>query len=508
MVTDSAFGVAYLVRFPRTSLLSSPPTASRSCRAPLQFSPSPSFTGTATGSPTLTATATRSISATPPAAALVYPALQVDMIIVGGDEASLRAGPGDLLRRAISELSGVDGAFTTFTTLTTNYSTTEVGNVYGLINGTANATDLNATHVAAGSSVNVNHTDAGINSVYRRLRMLQAPTGCNPVQLPQAGSVTLPVTSAAMNLAIPPSYFAGQGATTPAEVAAQLARLRASLQRTLGNRTAVQSALASFVTAWGACTGMPASTGVITSISRPASTGAPEAVPLPQAVAVTPSRTASPRGTVAAAAAGQGGSTSDPVDVRVAVLAGSITAGVVILGAFAIWYSRRSAGRFSGLGVARAVAGKVDGASASNADHDFAHVCSATAPHGLYVTVRSASPWLSSAASKAAPAGAGPFGAVSLDAPPAAAPRLSSAPVWIRTCPHMSVGAAVAQALLEASPSSLGGSAITAAATATLQVGSASYPVATHGAKPLGSLRIAPGQAATVSLSAPTPTVA
>lgn len=194
----------------------------------------------------------------------------------------------------------MDGATASFTSLVTNYSTTEVTNIVGLGNSTANSTSVNATQVQPGPASAVNASDAELNAPFRR-RQLQA--GCAPISLPPSGQVTVPVTAAGLNVFIPPAFFISNNATTPADIAQLLKSLQEALLANLANASVVDVAMSSFTAAWSTCTGMPPSTGVISVIGRPAVV-IPAPSPAPQAAKPT---------------------------LNVGVLAGVITGGLFIL---------------------------------------------------------------------------------------------------------------------------------------------------------------------------------
>lgn len=301
---------------------------------------------------------------------------------MGGDEATLRAGSGTLLRQAISQMTGVDGTFTTFTSLVTNYSTTAVTNIAGLSNSTANSTNINATQTVPGPAVTINATDPTLNSPFRR--RLQ---GCQPIALPNNGTVTVPVTTAGLNVQIPPSFFQANNATSPQDIAALVALIQAQLLASLGNQSIVATQLGGFVNAWATCTGMPPSTGVISDIGNPTPINVPVVPVMPEA--------------------------DDPM--RIGVLAGVITGGIALMA------------------IAALCVGGCGGTPAN------AHVCKATDVFGLAVRVPK-----NVAVVDVVDTGA------SLRARGARLAAAGSEVVWVRTCPHMTLRSAVVLALRNA----------------------------------------------------------
>lgn len=263
-------------------------SASRSTTATVSVtrsvSASVTATATTTASTTATPSGTSSVSLTPaasptntrtgtmtpslsPATVPALPSIDLSFTLVGGDVASLQAGSGLELRRALATLTGVPGANAVFTSINVTSTNTTVAGVLGLGNVSAiGAGSLNSTTTVATTSVVVSPTDPTLNGPARRQRRLQA--ACNPLVLPGSGAVTVPVSIAGMAIQIPPSYFTSVGAQTPEEMAAIAALLAAQLMQLLSNASTAAGAMGSFIASWSTCTGMPASLGVITGLAN------------------------------------------------------------------------------------------------------------------------------------------------------------------------------------------------------------------------------------------------
>jgi hypothetical protein len=189
--------------------------------------------------------------------------------LIGGTTSTLKAGSGALLRKAIASLTNVTNATSTITTVTTSYQTTTVTALQSLGNTSA---PLNASATVAGNTTTVSPTDPSLNgpAISRRRRLQDA--SCSPIDLNALnGSTTVPVTTAGLEIAIPASYFTSVGAGTAAEMVAALAAVQAAVNLALnGTLTSSSTSLLNdFVTAWAACTGMPAYVGVIAGITAP-----------------------------------------------------------------------------------------------------------------------------------------------------------------------------------------------------------------------------------------------
>jgi len=199
---------------------------------------------------------------------VTLPTLTLNVSLIGGTTSTLKAGSGALLRKAIASLTNVTNATSTITTVTTSYQTTTASSLQSLGNTSA---PLNSSSTIAGNTTVVSPTDPSLNGPAITRRRLQ-DASCSPIDLSSLnGTTTVPVTTAGLEIAIPASYFTSVGAGTTAEMVAALEAVQAAVNLALnGTLTSSSSGLLSdFVTAWAACTGMPAYVGVIAGISSP-----------------------------------------------------------------------------------------------------------------------------------------------------------------------------------------------------------------------------------------------
>lgn len=199
----------------------------------------------------------------------------------------MRSGLGVLLRQAILDLMGIETASASFKRLVVNYTTTTVGDLVRLQNVTTTNSSkrLNVTASAPGPVEIVPPTDAALNGPLpnrgNRLRMLVASASCSPVSLDGPGSTTLtvPTTRADLGVVLPYSYYEAVGAGTPEAIAAAAAAVQKRVAALLVNATAVRRSFAPFLSSFAACTGMPASVGVIAAVSQTSLSNVPVTPP-------------------------------------------------------------------------------------------------------------------------------------------------------------------------------------------------------------------------------------
>lgn len=209
------------------------------------------------------------------------------MTLVGADADAMRSGLGVLLRQALVDFSGVQSASISITKMVTNFTTTTVAELSGLVNSTANATTtLNISSTTPGPAEAVALTDTALNGPLpnRGSRLLQGGGGsCSPVSLVNSSltTVTVPTILVDLDVALPYAFHVEMNSTMPVDLAAAAAVVRARIQALLVNGSVTTTSMTSFLTAYSACTGLPASPGVIVGISQPVLVGIVLSTPTP-----------------------------------------------------------------------------------------------------------------------------------------------------------------------------------------------------------------------------------
>lgn len=220
----------------------------------------------------------------------------------GGSATDLRAG-----LEALAAEAGAVGAEALITNIAINETTVTPSQLQDLSTSTISAADVLAQSGSTRSStlalnasdaLNSNRTVTANNGARRMragaaaaaaaesaARKLQAGTGCNPsiTQNVTTTSVTLPVATVTVQLELPASLLASAGGNA----ALAVARLQRRLVTLLSQPSVVQRTLSTFLTSWGACTGLPATpsavvpraTTAIVSIGSPASPAAASSPP-------------------------------------------------------------------------------------------------------------------------------------------------------------------------------------------------------------------------------------
>lgn len=111
-----------------------------------------------------------------------------------------------------------------------------------------------ATAAAPIDTTSVDSNDRVLNG---RDNTVTSSMWCPRLTLPVSGNVTMPLTTVGLNIALPATYYASIGAATLEQMQEAAFAVQQRLSAAVGDTADVATALASFRSAWAACTGLP-----------------------------------------------------------------------------------------------------------------------------------------------------------------------------------------------------------------------------------------------------------
>lgn len=287
----------------------------------------------------------------------VLPRLAVDMSLLGGGDFALRnSDAAPLLRAAVASLTSISGADASVSAVNTSFATVDVS----YLNSGAPISTLKqvATLTTPTTTTAIDPNDPDLNApISRRLASLASvsiagaaeggvralQSNCVPLTLPTSGSTPVQLSSIGFSISLPAAYYASVGATTPAQILQAALAVQATLAAALRNPAMVNTALASFKSAWGSCTGLPAA-AVANSVAPAPSV--PSIVIPPELAAVI---TVLPVASSSPGARAPAPSDSSLSGGAIAGIVIGVLAGVAIVGAVAMYLHRGgAAGRNTG----------------------------------------------------------------------------------------------------------------------------------------------------------------